>query len=184
MSGLIGNKYLTTPMGFHAFAENAIQKCEVLVRKTLSASTISEYASMAKDLDRVSDLLCRVIDLSDFIRATHPDAKWTQAASEAYARVFEYMNVYNTETGLNSQLKKALSMPEVTSQWTNEEKIVAEILMKDFARSGIDLPADQREKFVSLSNEISEAGTDFVNGMEFANDHVAFDRTQLRGVDP
>ena len=139
---------------------------------------------MAKDLDRVSDLLCRVIDLSDFIRATHPDAKWTQAASEAYARVFEYMNVYNTETGLNSQLKKALSMPEVTSQWTSEEKTVAEILMKDFARSGIDLPADQREKFVSLSNEISEAGTDFVNGMEFANDHVAFDRTQLRGVDP
>jgi intermediate peptidase len=181
---LIGNKYLTTPKGFQSFAESAIQKCEVLVQKTLAASTIPEYASMAKDLDRVSDLLCRVIDLSDFIRATHPDAKWARAASEAYARVFEYMNVYNTETGLNSQLKKALSTPEVTSQWTNEEKTVAEILMKDFARSGIDLPTDQREKFVSLSNEISEAGTDFVNGMEFANDHVAFESTQLHGVDP
>ena len=139
---------------------------------------------MAKDLDRVSDLLCRVIDLSDFIRATHPDAKWARAAAEAYTLVFEYMNVYNTETGLNSQLKKALSMPEVTSQWSNEERTVAEILMKDFARSGIDLPAEQREKFVSLSNEISEAGTEFLNGMEFANDHVALDRTQLSGVDP
>jgi mitochondrial intermediate peptidase len=183
-SGLIGNKYLTTPKGFQAFAESAIQKCEALVKKTLAASTIPEYASMAKDLDRVSDLLCRVIDLSDFIRATHPDVKWARAASEAYALVFEYMNVYNTETGLNSQLKKALSMMEVTSQWSNEEKTVAEILMKDFARSGIDLPAEQREKFVSLSNEISEAGTEFVNGMEFANEHVALDSTQLSGVDP
>jgi mitochondrial intermediate peptidase len=183
-SGLIGNKYLTTPRGFEAFAESAIRKCETLVQKTLAASTTSEYRSMAKNLDRVSDLLCRVIDLSDFIRATHPDAKWARAATEAYSLVFEYMNVYNTETRLNSQLKKAMSMPEVTSQWTNEEKTVAEILMKDFARSGIDLPAQQREKFVILSNEISEAGTEFVNGMEFANDHVALDSTQLSGVDP
>ena len=139
---------------------------------------------MAKDLDRVSDLLCRVIDLSDFIRATHPDPKWARAATDAYGLVFEYMNVYNTETRLNAQLKKAISMPEVTSRWTTEERTVAEILMKDFARSGIDLPAEEREKFVRLSNEISEAGTDFVNGIEFANDHVALDSTQLRGVDP
>ena len=183
-SGLIGNKYLTTPKGFQTFAESAIQKCEGLVQKTLAASTVAEYASTARDLDRVSDQLCRVIDLSDFIRATHPDPKWTRAATEAYGLVFEYMNVYNTETGLNAQLKKALSMPEVTSQWTTEERTVAEILMKDFARSGIDLPAEQREQFVRLSNEISEAGTEFVGGMEFANDHVALDSTQLRGVDP
>jgi intermediate peptidase len=181
---LIGNKHLTTPKGFQTFAESAIQKCEVLVQKTLSASTVAEYGPVAKDLDRVSDLLCRVIDLSDFIRATHPDLKWARAATEAYALVFEYMNVYNTETRLNAQLKKALSMPEVISQWTNEERTVAEILMKDFARSGIDLPAEQREKFVSLSNEISESGTAFVSGMEFANDHVVLDSTQLSGVDP
>ena len=183
-SGLIGNKHLTAPNGFQAFAENTVQKCDALVQKTIAASTVAEYGSMAKDLDRVSDLLCRVIDLSDFIRATHPDPKWARAAADAHALVFEYMNVYNTETGLNSQLKKALSMPEVTSQWTNEERAVAEILIKDFARSGIELPAEQREKFVTLSNEISEAGTDFVNGVEFANDHVALDSSQLNGVDP
>ena len=183
-AGLIGNKYLTSPEGFQAFAENAINKCEVLVKKTLAASTISEYAAMAKDLDRVSDLLCRVIDLSDFIRATHPDPKFARAADDAYSLVFEYMNVYNTETGLNAQLKKAMSMPEVTSHWTSEERAVAEILMKDFARSGIDLPTKQREKFVSLSNDISQAGTEFTTGMEFATDHIGLTSSQLNGVDP
>ena len=183
-AGLIGNNYLTTPQGFQAFANSAVAKCDALVKKTLAASTVEDYRSMAKDLDRVSDLLCRVIDLSDFIRATHPDPKFVRAANEAYLYVFEYMNVYNTEIGLNTQLKKALSMPEVTSQWTREEKTVAEILVKDFAKSGIDLPTEQREKFVSLSNEVAEAGTEFTNKMEYASDHVALTNKQLNGVDP
>jgi mitochondrial intermediate peptidase len=183
-AGLIGNRYLTSPGGFRTFARETAAKCQDLVTKTLAASTVSDYAAIPKDLDRVSDLLCRVIDLSDFIRATHPDPKYVKAATEAYSLMFQYMNVYNTETGLNAQLKKAISMPEVASQWTREERAVAEILMKDFAKSGIDLPTKQREEFVSLSNDVSEAGTDFVNGMEFVNDHVALAKEQLAGVDP
>ena len=183
-AGLIGNRYLTTPRGFQNFAEDALRKCKAIVEKTLTASTVAEYTSVARDLDRLSDLLCRVIDLSDFMRGTHPDPSYAKAATEAFSLMFQYMNELNTTTGLNQQLKKALSMPEVTSRWTDEEKAVAQILMKDFAKSGIDLPSKQREEFVTLSNEISQAGTDFVNGIEYANEHIALSSSQLNGVDP
>src|ERR1700743_2721460 len=67
-SGLIGNTLLTTPQGFQKFAETSVIQCKRLVERTLAASTPDEYKAIPRDLDRLSDLLCRVIDLSDFIR--------------------------------------------------------------------------------------------------------------------
>jgi intermediate peptidase len=182
--GLIGNNHLTTARGFQTFAERSVAQCKRLVERTLAASTVEEYRAIPKDLDRLSDLLCRVIDLSDFIRGIHPDAAVAAAASASYSLMFHYMNELNTTTGLNKQLKKAWNMPEVHSHWNEEEKMVAQLLMKDFAKSGIDLPEKQRQQFVSLSNEIAQVGTDFVNQMYHAREHVALSAQQLSGVDP
>jgi intermediate peptidase len=183
-SGLIGNNYLTSAKGFQRFAEVSLQRCKRLVEKTLAASTVNEYKAIPKELDRLSDLLCRVIDLSDFVRSIHPDNQIQAAATGSYALMFQYMNELNTTTGLNRQLKTAFEMQEVTSQWTEEERMVGFILMKDFAKSGIDLPEAQRQQFVEISNDIAQVGTDFVNGMEPAQTSVQFSRNQLDGVDP
>jgi Zn-dependent oligopeptidases len=163
-TGLVQNQYLTSPEGFREFAHASLQKCQRIVAKVLAASTLEEYRSMARDLDRLSDLLCRVIDLSDFMRSIHPDRQVQEAATQAYALMFEYMNVLNTTTGLNEQLKKAAADPLVTAQWTESEKMVAQILIKDFSNSAIHLPPNERQRFVNLSNDISQLGSDFVNG--------------------
>ncbi|EXJ95574.1 hypothetical protein A1O1_00696 [Capronia coronata CBS 617.96] len=183
-SGLIGNIHLTTERGFQTFAETSVAQCKRLVERTLAAATVDEYRAIPKDLDRLSDLLCRVIDLSDFIRSIHPSAAVAAAASASYSLMFQYMNELNTTTGLNQQLRKAWNMPEVLSHWNEEEKMVAQLLMKDFAKSGIDLPEEQRQQFVSLSNDIAQVGTDFINQMDHAKDHVTLLRQQLDGVDP
>lgn len=67
---------------------------------------MEELRRAATDLNRLSDLLCRVIELSDFVRSVHPDRKLQAAATQAYAMTFEYMNVLNTTTGLNDELKE------------------------------------------------------------------------------
>lgn len=183
-TGIIGNKQLTTPRGFYKFAETSVQRCKRLVERTLAASTSEEYQRIPRDLDRLSDLLCRVIDLSDFIRSIHPDTNMAAAATASYTMMFQYMNQLNTTTGLNQQLAKAMSMPEVSSKWTEEEKMVAQILQKDFAKSGISLPAAQRDQFVTLSNEIAEVGTEFMSRMEHAKSHITAGKAQLDGMDP
>ena len=152
--------------------------------KVLSASTLDEYRALARNLDRLSDLLCRVIDLSDFIRTIHPDPRIQEAATQAYALMFEYMNVLNTTTGLHEQLDKAMNNPDVTSHWTEAEKIVANILMKDFTNSAIHMPPNERQRFVNLSNEISQVGSDFFNGAEPARSQVVFNANSLQGLDP
>lgn len=183
-AGLVQNQYLTSPDGFRAFANVSLQKCQTIVSKVLSASTVEQYRAMARNLDRLSDLLCRVIDLSDFMRTIHPDPAIQEAATQAYALMFEYMNVLNTTTGLHDQLKTALANPEVTSHWSEGEKIVARILIKDFANSAIHMPPQDRQRFVDLSNEISQVGSSFVADAETAKSHVVFNANSLRGLDP
>ena len=183
-SGLIGNTLLTTPRGFQNFAEKSLTQCKRLLERMLAASTVEEYRTIPRDLDRLSDLLCRVIDLSDFIRSIHPDGDVAAAASASYSLMFQYMNELNTTTGLAQQLQKAWDMPEVQSHWNEEEKTVVMLLMRDFAKSGIHLPNRQRRQFVSLSNDIVQLGNDFINQMEHAKQHVNFSARQLDGLDP
>lgn len=182
--GLFQNQYLTSPDGFTQFAKVTLVKCRRIVDKVLSIHTVEGYRAIAQDLDRLSDLLCRIIDLADFVRSTHPDPAFQHAASVAHTLMFEYMNTLNTTTGLNEQLGNALANPEVTSSWTEEEKTVARLLKKDFSQSAIDLPRAKREKFVELSSIISHVGSQFVDEMRPSKMSMAIDSSRLKGMNP
>jgi intermediate peptidase len=183
-SGIIGNKYLTHPEGFVDFVTVTIQRCNAVVQKVSRAESTAELKYIVKDLDKLSDLLCRVIDLADFVRSTHPNRKFQIMAVKAYHTVFQYMNQLNTTPVLYDQLKKASDIPEVFESWTEEERIVARILMEDFARFGIGLDDKTRERLVDLSGEISEVGSQFVEGMTPETLTLRFDSKRMRGLDP
>jgi mitochondrial intermediate peptidase len=182
--GLFRNKYLTSPEGFLTFANDNLRKAQRLVDKVLRASTIEEYKAIVRDLDRLSDLLCRVLDVSDFVRVTHPDEKIQSAASQAWALVYQYMNELNTTTGLCDQLGKALETPEVQSSWTEEEETVALLLRQDFLKSAIHLPKESRDRFVTLSQRISELGSNFVDFMAPEKQTITLPSSQFQGMDP
>ncbi|KAF1843723.1 zincin [Cucurbitaria berberidis CBS 394.84] len=183
-AGIIGNKYLTHPEGFVDFVTITIQRCNAVVQNVAAAQSTSDYQHIVKDLDKLSDLLCRVIDLADFVRGTHPDRKFQVMAVKAYQTVFQYMNQLNTTPVLYDQLKKASEIPEVYDSWTEEERIVARILMEDFARFGIGLDDKTRERLVDLSGEIAEVGSQFVEGMAPETRTLRFSSKRLKGLDP
>ncbi len=182
--GLLHNHYLKDPSGFEDFAQVTLARCKRLVAKVLEASSQKDIFEIPGDLDRLSDSLCRVLDLSDFVRATHPDASFRAAADGAYEVLYNYMNVLNTTPGLNEQLKRALADTGVTSSWTDEQRTVAQILLRDFSKSAIHLPKEKRERFVTLSSEISNIGNSFVAGMAPAKPTLVLDSSKMKGMDP
>ncbi|OTB07534.1 hypothetical protein M426DRAFT_317837 [Hypoxylon sp. CI-4A] len=182
--GLFRNKYLTSPQGFLTFADVTIRRAQKLVDKVLNASTVQEYKALVRDLDRLSDLLCRVLDVSDFVRVTHPDEKIQAAASQAWSLVYQYMNQLNTATGLSDQLGKALANPEVMASWNEEEQTVAKLLQQDFLKSAIHLPKGSRDQFVDISQRISELGSYFVQEMQPEQKVVEFPSSRLYGMNP
>ncbi|KAM5454215.1 Mitochondrial intermediate peptidase [Microsporum audouinii] len=183
-TGLLQNQYLTNPEGFRKFAHVSLEKCQRIVGKVLAASTLEDFRAMSRDLDRLSDHLCRVIDMAEFMKTNHPDPAIQEAATEAFAFIFEYMNILNTTPGLNEQLTRAVENPEVTSHWSEEEKVAARGLLKDFAKSAIHLPPGDRHRFVTLSNEISQLGPSFVRNMNPETSQLSFSKNELQGMDP
>ncbi|PZD29472.1 mitochondrial intermediate peptidase mitochondrial precursor [Pyrenophora tritici-repentis] len=183
-AGIIGNKHLTHPEGFVDFVTVTIKRCNAVVQKVSAAQSIDDFKNMVKDLDKLSDLLCRVIDLADFVRGTHPDRKFQIMAVKAYHTVFQYMNELNTTPVLHDQLKKASETPEVYEAWSEEERIVARILIEDFSRFGIGLDDKTRQRLVDLSGEIAEVGNQFVEGMAPEILELKFKSTKLKGLDP
>jgi intermediate peptidase len=97
--------------------------------------------------------------------------------------MFEFMNQLNTTTTLNDQLKRASSNPDVTRNWSEEEKTVAFILERDFSKSAIELPEESRHDFVELSSQIAEVGTEFVDNMQPEQPYLKFDSSDLKGMD-
>lgn len=182
--GLFQNRYLTVPSGFRTFTEVTLKRADAAVKRILAASSTGDYKLLVKHFDRLSDLLCRVIDLADFVRSTHPDQGMRTAATQAYGNMYQYMNVLNTTPELNNQLKAAYEIKEVTESWTEEERRVMDMLKRDFAKSAINMPQHIRTRFVTLSQEISEVGNDFVNNMAPARDYVDIPSKSLQCLDP
>lgn len=182
--GLFQNLHLTAPRGFVKYAQLTVARCQKIVEYVLSASSTEDYIALPRKLDLLSDSLCRVLDTADFVRATHPDVRFQEAATQAYAYLFQYMNVLNTTPGLNEQLKKAIGTPEVMKAWSEEEKTVALILLKDFSQSAIDLPEAERKNFVDLSSQVKTLGSEFVEDMMPKRSHMDLNASQLNGMDP
>ncbi|CAG8980109.1 hypothetical protein HYALB_00012750 [Hymenoscyphus albidus] len=180
--GLFQNKYLTSPQGFEVFAQASLKRARRIVDEVRAAKTKEEYQAMVRKLDRLSDLLCRVIDLSDFVRSTHPNPEIQAAATNAHGMMYEYMNVLNVETRLAEQLRVA--MKDHQAGWGEPEKMVAHILENDFEKSGIYLPKAQKQRFVALSQEIESIGFSFTDTMTPVKDYISFKANQLTGINP
>lgn len=72
-----------------------------------------ELRLVVKNLDRLSDVLCGVIDMCELVRNVSPDDEWVGQADVAYERLCSFMNELNTHQGLyevsQSLLKRCMA---------------------------------------------------------------------------
>ncbi|EEB90000.1 hypothetical protein MPER_11852, partial [Moniliophthora perniciosa FA553] len=169
-TGLFGHSSLTHPHALVSLANATLIRAQALTERILRASeSRDELKKVVKNLDRLSDLLCGVIDLSELVRNAHPDRQWVEAANHAYEVLCEFMNVLNTHVGLYESL-------------SSEVLQTALIFWTDFEKSAINLPPAQREQFVRLSSEIIVLGRHFLREASSPRPPVAIKPTELVGL--
>ncbi|SGY20211.1 BQ5605_C017g08530 [Microbotryum silenes-dioicae] len=177
-TGLFLQPVLTTPSSFPVLAHRTTLRAQILVQRICDPSTYAQknfqdlaqaehaFLAMVKDLDRLSDLLCGVIDLAELVRNVHPQKEWRSEANEAYEGLCAYMNELNTHVGLYQGLKSLHSILPATTPQKSPELFAAYAVttpfLRDFEKSGIHLPSLQRTKFVDLSTEILQLGRKFL----------------------
>ncbi|GAA5985087.1 hypothetical protein JCM5350_000837 [Sporobolomyces pararoseus] len=197
-SGLFNQPLLTDPSGFPLLAHRTTLRAKVLVDRIVRLGreptpTSIEQAEqallvMVKNLDRLSDLLCGVIDLAELVRNVHPDPKWVQGANEAYEQLCEYMNELNVHVGLYEGLKSIHSLlpPSTPSKSPAlfAAYAVATPFLRDFEKSGIHLPDRQRSEFVTLSTSILQLGRKFLQNASDseAREPVSVTRSEVEGA--
>ncbi|KZS93453.1 mitochondrial intermediate peptidase [Sistotremastrum niveocremeum HHB9708] len=180
--GLFLDDRITHPGMFQRLVDDTLVRADLLLRRILSAEhSRPELFQVVKNLDRLSDLLCGVIDLAEFVRNAHPDEEWVYHANSAYESLCEFMNTLNTHEGLDKVLDIVLGDTTVTSQLSTEALKTAHIFSADFARSGRNLPPHQRGRFVTLSSEILTLGRAFLNEASAPRPPISIPASQLQG---
>lgn len=158
--GLFGIPELRSHEGFHVILEQAKSEAAVLVAEASSGSRTRKLVAVFDDL---SDCLCRVADMADFVRVAHPDQQYAGAASHACATISSLVETLNTNTVIYSALKSVLDNGDVVPT-DDVDRRVAELFLFDFEQSGIHLPSSQRSRFVELSERILALGAAFMHG--------------------
>ena len=102
-TGLFDYGPLSSPRALRPLTERTIYHARALVRRICDAAgdpSGRELRLVVKNLDRLSDLLCGVIDMAELVRNAHPDQRWVDESDMAYERLCSFMNELNTDTGL------------------------------------------------------------------------------------
>ncbi|KII94096.1 hypothetical protein PLICRDRAFT_153449 [Plicaturopsis crispa FD-325 SS-3] len=182
-TGIFGHPDLTTPNALLDLTDSTLLRAQLLTERIVRArESHDELSKVVKNLDRLSDMLCGVIDLAELIRNAHPDAAWVDGANEAYEKLCEFMNVLNTHVGLYEVLSAVLSDASIVKSLTPEAYQTALIFWRDFEKSAINLPPEQRNRFVSLSSEILVLGRQFLNEAANARPPATIKPSELSGL--
>lgn len=156
--GLFGISELSSHEGFQILKEKCVLKTDQLISEALSES---RHRKMVQIFDDMSDTLCQVADLAEFIRLAHPNGKFRQAAEEACCTVSGIVEKLNTHVELYKALKQASDSDRETNSVM--DRYVGELFLLDSEQCGINLPENDRNRVVSLSNLILVLGQQFVH---------------------
>ncbi|KAK8869860.1 hypothetical protein IAR55_000428 [Kwoniella newhampshirensis] len=157
---------LTTPESLRPLTDRTLVLASAIVERICNAPNDpsgTELRLVVKNLDRLSDVLCGVIDLCELVRNVHPNDVWVEECERTYEILCSFMNELNTSRGLYESLLKAVSTPFANNPLSPAELKVAQTFLADFERSGIQLPPDVRARFVTLSDSLLSLGRTFLS---------------------
>ncbi|XP_063807747.1 mitochondrial intermediate peptidase [Pseudophryne corroboree] len=165
-TGLFGVPELSSPEGFQVVQDNALRKAESLVEKVCTSPPSADTVKM---FDLLSDELCKVADLADFVKVAHPDSSFREAAEEAFRNIGTMVERLNTNIELCQSLRKLLDDKTLLESLDPETRRVAELFLFDFEISGIHMDEEKRQKAVNLNVVIADLSNDFLIGANLPN---------------
>lgn len=80
LQGLFGIPELKSHEGFYLLKENVIEKSDRLIEEAISPD---RQRKMVEVFDELSDSLCKVADMAEFVRLAHPVGTYCFAAEDA-----------------------------------------------------------------------------------------------------
>ena len=155
-SGLFGVEQLSSPASFEREAQRAVAECEELIR--LVSAQEKPDATTVQMLDKISDVVCRVVDAAELCRHVHASKRWRDAAQSVFGSLSHFVFQLNS----NRALFDAVDAASRDEGLDAETRRVARLLAEEFeGHGGIHLPPADRARVVDLHTRIGELCTTF-----------------------
>lgn len=158
-SGLFGHSVLQEPSGFYLLKDEAVSDAEKYVRE---ATDPNRRRKMVQVFDDLSDALCRVADMAEFVRIGHPETRFSSAAMDASVSINNLVEKLNTDRRLYNALRQVVQKGDVVPT-TEEDDHVSKLFLFDFEQSGIHLDEATRKEVVALNDYALHVGSNFAN---------------------
>ncbi|XP_061733273.1 mitochondrial intermediate peptidase-like isoform X2 [Nerophis ophidion] len=164
--GLFGVPELSSPSGFQVATKKALENSHLLLDKACSSTPGVDTVTA---FDQLSDGLCKVADLADFVKVQHPDPAYREAARKTCIEIGTAVEKLNTNVELCKSLKNLLDRPDLVAQLDPDTRRVAELFMFDFEISGIHLDERLRKEAVMLHVKLLDLNNEFLVGSHMPN---------------
>uniref|UniRef100_A0A8C1DKL7 Mitochondrial intermediate peptidase a n=1 Tax=Cyprinus carpio carpio TaxID=630221 RepID=A0A8C1DKL7_CYPCA len=165
-NGLFGVPELSCVEGFEVVQDRALQETQQLVEE---ACRCPPGVQTVEIFDKLSDSLCRVADMADFIKVAHPDPSYREAAERTCINIGTMVERLNTNVDLCKSLKDLLDNEEIFSKLDPETRRVAELFLFDFEISGIHLDKKKRKEAVNLNVKLLDLSNQFLMSCHMPN---------------
>ncbi|KAF7991339.1 hypothetical protein HCN44_002901 [Aphidius gifuensis] len=159
-NGLFGIPELIRVEGFDDLKNQVIDDTNRLINE---ATGSTRNRKMVQIFDDLSDSLCRVADLSEFIRSAHPDKSYADAALDTCLTVSGTVEKLNTHRKLYESLDRVVKHGDIV-ETTQVDDYVAKLFLFDCEQCGIHLPENIRQEIVYLNDYILQIGQQFMAG--------------------
>ncbi|TRY74904.1 hypothetical protein TCAL_00516 [Tigriopus californicus] len=156
-TGLFQIPSLVRAEGFRELQEACLTRSAQLVDE---ACRPERGRLLARILDDLSDELCRVADLAEFVRLAHPDEAFASEAEAACIAVSGLVEQLNTHVGLYGALSEVVRDGDRFPE-SHVDQHVAKLFLLDFQQCGIHLDDDSRNMVVKLNDHILQLGQQF-----------------------
>lgn len=158
--GLFGLPELRTHEGFYLLKENVTFAADSLLEESCSPNRARKIVEV---FDELSDTLCKVADMAEFLRIAHPDLRFAEAARETCIFVSGIVEKMNTNKDLYMALKNVVASGDKVPTSTVDDH-VSKLFLIDFEQCGIHLEEQKRQSVVALNDYILQTGQEFMTG--------------------
>ncbi|XP_043284795.1 mitochondrial intermediate peptidase isoform X2 [Venturia canescens] len=138
----------------------AISESNRLIEETTGPT---RSRKMVQVFDELSDTLCKVADMAEFVRIAHPEESFCRAAEDTCLAVSGIVEQLNTHRGMYNALSNVVKEGDIV-ETTDIDNHVSKLFLFDFEQSGIHLPENQRQRVVELNDYILQISQKFMAG--------------------
>ena len=129
-------------------SKNMLKKIEDDISIPTLSSVFIPYDEMGKNLQKIQHVW--------YMKSVHPDAELRNVATECAQKYSSFA----TEVNLSRKLYDRIAFID-QSILTDSEKLMLDMRLKDFKKSGVDKSVEIRERVKTLNLEITEIGNSF-----------------------